>query len=221
MVVDSDLLVTAFYEFRSTLACRFPSVLPEIRKPVLFAVPYTSLPGSEQLSALWKLTSGQANGKDGTLGLAGGLRLLGPKESESERTDWLRLMNKGTGMDAVANPNWDNSTSKDPLAVRAVYFAAGWIPVLAEPYEANYLAVDLVPLQKGRAGQVILCGRDEDEKHVVAPDLATLFLALSAECEKGAWVMKQKVTETGKTFRYFERRGGRLLSACKVGDWRS
>jgi cell wall assembly regulator SMI1 len=156
-------------------------LVEELRPPVKRSAGFLNRPGAEQLRTLWSLTSGQ---QPGTLGILGGLCLLGPVESQLESQKWQRLMTSGVGLQAVAQPVWDASRSLDPDAVRAVYFAAGWIPVLSEPLEANYLAVDLVPLPAGRPGQIVLCGRDEDEKCVVAPDLACLLQALAARVQR-------------------------------------
>jgi cell wall assembly regulator SMI1 len=215
MPTEADTLTAAYSDFRLAVAETFPDLLPELRPPVPVELPYASRPGSEQLMTLWRLTSGQPNGRDGPLGIAGGLRLLGPRESEAERTSWSKLITQGSGWDAVAHPAGDQSRSLDPEAVRAVYFANGWVPVLAEPYEANYLAVDLVPLPAGRAGQVILCGRDEDDKVVVAPDLATIFHALASECRNQAWSLMSE-EEDGATSKSIDRNAGRLLTACKM-----
>jgi len=212
---EAAILESAYSDFLSTLTRRLPGVISELREAVHYDLPYAGLPGTEQLVALWRLTSGQDQGKDGTLGIAGGLRLLGSVESESERSRWIAMMNRGIGIDAVANPSWDSSTSLDPEAVRPVYYAAGWLPLLSEPYEANYLAVDLVPLPAGQPGQIILCGRDEDHKCLVAPDLATLFRALAAECQTNAWSLKETLTGEGKIDRFIERKAGRLLTSCK------
>ena len=215
MLTDSERLAVAFGEFRSALTESFPKLLSEIRPAEAFELPYAGLPGCEQICALWRLTNGQPGGRDGVLGLAGGLRLLGPTESERERQGWLDMMDQGEGIHALAHPKWDCSISLDPDSVRAVYYAAAWLPVLAEPYEANYLAVDLDPLPGGRPGQVILCGRDEDEKCVVTPDLAALFHALATECKAGQWSLKRGSTGSGTDSQYLARTQGRLLTSCK------
>jgi cell wall assembly regulator SMI1 len=207
----SSALAEAFAEFRAALQSRHPDLVRELRPPTTFQADYLDRPGAEQLRELWALTSGQA---DSGLGVAGGTRLLGPQDSEVERAKWTELCTSGSGLDAVAHPTWDASESLQPDAVRGVYWAAGWIPVLSEPMEANYLAVDLVPLAGGHAGQVVLCGRDEDQKCVIAPDLATVFRTLAAECREGRWEVH--TGKSGKeTFRYMKRKGGRLFS-----DWK-
>ena len=201
----------AFGELRDALREKLPILVAELRPPVEFSAEFLDRPGAGQLRALWSLTSGQA---PGTLGVLGGLQLLGPVESQRESQKWLSLMTAGSGTERMSQPPGDASTSLDPNAVRAVYFAAGWIPVLGEPIEANYLAVDLVPLPAGRPGQVILCGRDEDEKCVVTPDLAGLLHALAAECRAGLWEFRpgDPKRRSGPSV---QRCGGRLLSACQ------
>jgi cell wall assembly regulator SMI1 len=208
----SARLAAAFAEFRAALGAMLPELVGELRPPVGYRADFAHHPGAADLLSLWSMTSGQGAN---TLGVAGGLRLLGPAESRVERERWAGLMTEGSGLQAVARPPWDRSTSLDPDAVRGAYFAAGWIPVLSEPLEANYLAVDLAPLPAGRAGQIVLCGRDEDEKCVVAPHLAALFEALAAECRDGAWTVREGRSGP-RVFRYLERRGGRLLTACKL-----
>lgn len=205
----------AFDELLSALATTLPELVAELRPPINFSADFLDRPGAEQLRDLWSLTSGQRPGK---IGIFGGLRLLGPIESQVEMDKWLKLMTSGIGLEAVANPAWDSSKSLHPNAVRAVYFAAGWIPLLSEPDEANYLAVDLVPLPGGRLGQMILCGRDEDEKCVVSADLASLLQALAAECRSGAWQLHAGKPEQ-RLSPYIQRRGGRLLSACKQREF--
>jgi cell wall assembly regulator SMI1 len=159
---------------------------------------------------LWSLTSGQS---EDLLGVIAGLQLLGPDDSESARASWSSLMTSGVGIDAVAKPDWDQSRSRDPDSVRAAYWAAGWIPLLRQPLEGDYLAVDLVPLSKGRPGQVIVCGRDRDTKSVVAPDIAILFQLLAQDCRSDNW----QLLTNERHQRYMTRKGGLLLSACEAG----
>jgi cell wall assembly regulator SMI1 len=208
--MSKDEAVAAYEALRDAIGAMFPDLLDRLRPPVAWSADWSGRPGTEGLHALWSLTSGQV---DEVLGVVGGTRLLGPADSEAERGKWTELMH-GEGLEAVATPDWDQSRSLDPDAVRGVYFAAGWIPVLAEPREANYLAVDLVPLEGGKPGQIVLCGRDEDEKCVVAPSLAALLHALANECRNGAWELRTARSRRGETT-FMQRREGRLLSACK------
>ncbi|MZE54755.1 hypothetical protein GTY86_26490 [Streptomyces sp. SID5770] len=203
--------VKAFTRLQSAVETQFPQFAGRLRPPAPFTVSWAERPGAEQVLSLWSATSGEPD--EGLLGLCAGYRLLGPHESERERAKWVDLMD-GSGLDAVANPSWDNSISLDPNAVRAVYFAAGWVPVLRRPLEADYLAVDLVPLSGGRPGQIVTCGRDVEEKIVVAPDLATLLTALSEECTAGNWAA-QTVETTKTELPFLLRQGQDLLNACQ------
>ena len=206
----------AFALLRAAVEARFPTLIQEFRPPALSALHPSDSAGMEQLRALWSLTSGQSLD---FLGVIGGLQLLGPDECESERGQWREIGVMGEGLDAVVHPAWDASTSLHPEAVRAVYFAMGWYPILKEPMEANYLAVDTVPLPKGRPGQVIVCGRDEDVKCVAARDLATLLCGLASDCVEGDWQLREAVSSRGRT-RYVHRAKGRLLDACRGGRFR-
>jgi cell wall assembly regulator SMI1 len=208
-------VIGAFHELGNALRATSPMLVEELRPPVKFSADFLNRPGAEQLAALWSITSGQ---RPGPLGILGGLRLLGPIESQLEMQKWRSLMTSGIGLEAIAQPVWDPSKSLDPNAVRAVYFAAGWIPILSEPFEANYLAVDLVPLPAGRPGQIVLCGRDEDEKCVAAPDLAWLLRALAAECRDATWQLRS-ANPKGPSAPYVERRGGRMLTAFKCRNF--
>lgn len=212
-----DALASAFHDLVTALQEHVPVAAADLRPPVPFSIDAVEHPGSAELRALWTLTSGQA---PTTLGAIGGLRLLGAADSEAERRKWTSLLTAGHGLEAVAHPSWDCSRSLDPEAVRAVYFAAGWIPVMAEPLEANYLAVDLVPLPRGHPGQVVLCGRDEDEKVVVAPTLASLFRVLTEECRRAAWLLRKSQSQGG-SFLFIDREGGRLLTACRTLAFRA
>jgi cell wall assembly regulator SMI1 len=205
----------AFAAFKSALDRQFPGLSSELRPSAPFEVPYLSVPGSEEVARLWVLTGGQP--EDG-LGLAGGMCLLGPAESERARAGFAGLMTSGSGIDAVATPTWDSSRSLDPQRVRCAYFAAGWLPIFAEPLEANYLAVDLVPLAQGTPGQIVLCGRDEDDKRVVAPSLSGLLVALAEDCRAGNWQL-YPAEPAEKCARYMARNGKRLLSSCRTGEF--
>lgn len=199
----------AFQLLRLAIARELPTLVDELRSPQPIPATCGDGTGTEQLRDLWSLTGGQDLDSPGVIG---GLQLLGCAESEHERHQWLALGVTGEGADAVVRPQWDSSTSLQSKAVRGVYFAAGWIPVMKEPREANYLAVDTVPLTAGRPGQIILCGRDEDQKCVVAPDLAGLLGMLADDAQDGNWLLCSNAGH-----RRVIRRKGRLLSACKDG----
>lgn len=192
-----------------------PELALEFRPPVSCPEDFPFLLGTDQLRELWSITSGQASG---TLGVLGGLQLLGPAESLSEYKKWESLIRPVHQADLRSVRTPDASTSRDRSAVKAVYFSPGWIPILREPLEANYLAIDCDPLPGGHPGQIILCGRDEDEKCVVAPDLKDMLERLELDCRRGVWEMRTGKNKSGP-FNYMTRRDGRLLTAIKDPEW--
>jgi len=195
----------AFRALREAIEKHLVEVLDHLQPPEAFdRAVFEGRTGFEQLGELWALTGGQA--EETILGVFGGAQLLGPGACAHERAKWADLLDAS----GIANPSWDSSTSLDPHAVRGVYFAAGWFPLLREPLEGNYLAVDLDPLPGGTPGQIIVCGRDEDEKCVVAPDVVSLLERLGDECEQGLWSFED--TEDGP---FVEREGGRLFGQAK------
>jgi cell wall assembly regulator SMI1 len=62
--------------------------------------------------------------------------------------------------------------------VYAEYWRSGWFP-FASDGGGNFYAVDLSPAPGGSYGQIIVIGRDEDERRVLAPSLSA-FLAQAA-----------------------------------------
>ena len=72
---------------------------------------------------------------------------------------------------------WTTARAGDP--VYPDYWHPGWFP-FANDGGGNAYAVDLSPAPGGTYGQIILIGRDEDERRVLAPSLSA-FMAASAQ----------------------------------------
>lgn len=198
-------VVRSFQALRAAIAEHLPQVVGRLRPAEPFALEMLGgRAGSEALCELWSLTGGQW--EETILGVFGGTQLLGPKACAHERARWDKLLDES----GMAQPTWDRSFSLDPEAVRDVYFSSGWFPVLREPLEANYLAVDLDPLPGGNPGQIILCGRDEDDKCLVCRDLIELLDRMTDECVAGRWVYDPEGDDP-----FVERNGGRLLTEVK------
>ncbi|CCJ29984.1 unnamed protein product [Pneumocystis jirovecii] len=79
-------------------------------------------------------------------------------------------------------------------AVRPVYAHPKWIP-LGKDFEGNNIAVDLAPGPTGRWGQVILFGRDQDIKCVVAQSWASFLAILADDLEEGDWTIDDTTGE--------------------------
>lgn len=69
-------------------------------------------------------------------------------------------------------------------AIRLRYLDPGWVP-LTHDGSGNHLGVDLDPGPEGVWGQVIVFGRDEDEKYVAAESWGAFFADVAARLEVG------------------------------------
>ncbi|WP_114226439.1 MULTISPECIES: SMI1/KNR4 family protein [Sphingomonas] len=69
-------------------------------------------------------------------------------------------------------------------AVDPAYTNPGWIPLTADG-SGNHLGLDFAPWPGGRVGQIILYGRDEDVKAVLAPSLGRFLAWLATLLESG------------------------------------
>lgn len=75
-------------------------------------------------------------------------------------------------------PQADTVTVRAGDPVHRYYWHPGWFP-FASDWGGNSYAVDLSPAPGGTYGQVIVIGRDEDERRVIASSI-TAFLADAA-----------------------------------------
>lgn len=97
-----------------------------------------------------------------------------------------RAWSQWRSLDALNADFADTMASDPPGVVKPLYSAPGWIP-LAEDGGGNYVGVDLDPDVRGRAGQIIAFGRDEDTKRLLAPDVDA-FLGLCADwLDRAVW----------------------------------
>lgn len=65
-------------------------------------------------------------------------------------------------------------TSTPSQAIKQKYFHYKWLPIFSD-YAGNYIGIDLDPDSKGKRGQVINFGRDEEDMFVLAENLEDLF----------------------------------------------
>jgi cell wall assembly regulator SMI1 len=137
------------------------------------------------------------------VGVVAGLALLGVDGCRRERAKWASLP-RYAGDPKVIDMPFGRYRSHPPGAVRDIYFSVDWFPLLVEPMEASYLAVDMDPDTAGHRGQIIVCGRDEEEHAVVAPDAVALIERLAEQARSGEWI-----EERGSA----RHRGGRLIAA--------
>ncbi len=74
-------------------------------------------------------------------------------------------------------------TSTPKNAIQKKYFHFKWLPIFSD-YSGNYIGIDFDPDIKGKKGQVINFGRDEEDMFVLSENLETLFDKILAELYK-------------------------------------
>ncbi|WP_344707602.1 SMI1/KNR4 family protein [Sphingomonas swuensis] len=107
-----------------------------------------------------------------------GLPLLSLGQAEAEWIVWGKVLAElGDDPYVVRGASWPAG------AIDPAYGNPGWIPLTADG-SGNHIGIDLAPWPGGRVGQVILFGRDEDVKVVLAPSLGR-FLGWIADLLEG------------------------------------
>nr|WP_241998313.1 SMI1/KNR4 family protein [Kribbella sp. VKM Ac-2500] len=171
------------------------------------------LPG--ELGQLWRIHDGEA-GPEPSGGTIGGLVFLGVERSLSEWAMWSSIRAETSDADLQALSTFSESVPAE--AVQSEYSAAGWLPILKESMEANYLGPDLAPGPGGVPGQVINFGRDEDRKVVISRSMSDLLGFLTSEAERGEFVVSS-VHPGGQPV--LAHRRGRLISVlCDLAESR-
>ncbi|KAG5519285.1 hypothetical protein PMAC_001910 [Pneumocystis sp. 'macacae'] len=141
---------------------------------------------------------GQERGGKPT-GIVFGVTLLDCEELLEEYSLWKKVATCLTKI-KTSNPFSRNNRllkrqgSCPEGAVRSVYAHPGWIP-LGKDFEGNNIAIDLAPGPIGRWGQVILFGRDQDIKYVVAQSWASFLAMLADDLEEGDWTIDDTTGE--------------------------
>ncbi|HTD03814.1 SMI1/KNR4 family protein [Undibacterium sp.] len=111
------------------------------------------------------------NGQQGQDGMIFNEPLLSIEQIKDEWTTWYEI-----GEDGTMNDDCAEFMSANPVGhVKPMYTNPKWIPFTHDG-GGNHIGIDLDPDVKGTLGQVIIFGRDEDEKSVMATSF-TEFLA--------------------------------------------
>jgi len=134
----------------------------------------------EELSALLRLSNGQ---KDLARCCAlPGLVFLSAEHIANQWQKWedFRSGETAEGLEALD----DYARALDP-GVRDVYTHPGWLPLLKDGARADFVGLDLAPIDDGVVGQIINFGRDEDKHFVAFPKLSGLIDFWLTEVQKG------------------------------------
>jgi cell wall assembly regulator SMI1 len=108
-----------------------------------------------------------------------GLPLVSLKRAASDWIQWNKSLAELGG-----NPYMFPSGSWPPGEVDRAYINRRRIP-LTQDGSSNHIGLDFDPWPNGRVGQVIIYGRDEDVKVVLAPSLVTFLEWLAGLLESG------------------------------------
>ncbi|MFP4973978.1 SMI1/KNR4 family protein [Paenibacillus sp. CN-4] len=112
------------------------------------------------------------NGQDHMYGIVYGLDFLGLQELCEKWVGWKALI-ESEGPDGMAELG-KACTSTPTGAIKTVYANPHWLPLFYDG-AGNAVGIDLDPDHAGTYGQIINFGRDEEQKVVLAPNLAAFI----------------------------------------------
>ncbi len=129
-------------------------------------------PLPEEFRSLYKIH----NGENDPIGFVFGMELLPLTGIESNWKVWTDFADDDDcEFDAASIPSG---------YVQEKYAHRGWIPFTHDG-SGNHFAIDLAPGPRGKVGQVIVFGNDENMKYVVAPDLTAFWQFILDLCRAG------------------------------------
>ncbi len=118
-----------------------------------------------------------------------GLPILPLKQAASQWQQWQdTLAALGNDRYAVPGKAWPDG------AVDPAYINPGWIPLTSDG-SGGHVGLDFDPWPDGRVGQIILFGRDEDVKVVLAESLGQFFAWIAGLLESGNFRLRAAAGE--------------------------
>lgn len=130
-------------------------------------------------------------------GLIFGLPLLSTGHVLGQWQVWKSLVDDGMN-EALA----DSMSSRPEGVIKPMYLNPRWIP-LTHDGGGNHIGLDYDPDVRGTVGQVIIFGRDEDEKKLLAPSFEAFLARFVHELRTIHWA----VTADGWSFADGAHRG--------------
>ncbi|WP_394780448.1 SMI1/KNR4 family protein [Undibacterium sp.] len=138
------------------------------------------------LPADFKECLAEFNGQADTPGMFIGSALLSIDEIKLQ---WDMLYE--VGKDGSLNEDFADSMTAVPEGyVKPMYVNPKWIPFTHDS-GGNYLGIDLDPDVNGTVGQVIIFGRDEQEKVFVAPSFTAFLTLVRDQLRTIKWSVKE------------------------------
>lgn len=109
-------------------------------------------------------------------------------EKQTHNWDELKFVVYANGKYEVERSTYDfdnaiSFTSTPEGAIQKKYFHYKWLPVFSD-HGGNFIGIDLDPDKKGKKGQVINFGRDEEDMYVLSENLEGLFDIILTELNK-------------------------------------
>jgi cell wall assembly regulator SMI1 len=118
-----------------------------------------------------------------------GLPLLPLEQAAAEWKAWTRILAEfGGNRYALSGAGWPVG------AVDPAYINPAWIPLTSDG-SGGHIGLDFDPWPAGRVGQVILFGRDEDVKAVLAESLGGFLDWVAGLLESGNFRLKASADE--------------------------
>lgn len=134
----------------------------------------------EDFRAFYKVHNGQPALSEH--GLLYGLHLLPLDEIRYQQAAWAEVEDMNEEMAHLME-------SEPEGAIRPLYTNPLWVP-FTHYQDGNHLGLDFDPGPTGTPGQVIVFGRDEDRKKLVAPSFAAFLEGVIRELEGGNYVLR-------------------------------
>lgn len=133
----------------------------------------------------------EADGDDKLLpGLFFGLPMLPVHDVAEELRNWREFITEAEE-DYPPEALNEHQRSYPEGHVKPVYAHPMWIP-FADDSGGNFLGIDLAPDDDGTVGQVIVFGREEHTKYVLAPSFRAYLRQVADELKRGNFVLEEE-----------------------------